>query len=238
MTLLTCCQDAAIELSLEQPGVIIGNTDINVQRLLRAAQRTGKELVTRAAWSVLRVQQPFTAAAGEDQPGIIPADFARLIPETFWDLTNKRLINGGVTPARWQSLRASAVSGTWPRWFILRGTTVTIYPGMSGGESMVFEYVSSHFCASAAGATQATWQADTDVGRLNEELITLGIIAYYRLITGLPNLDQMNEFEDRLVQEVDNDNPRSGVLAAGDIFAGSRAWDGQPAPDGGSGWAY
>jgi hypothetical protein len=233
MTLLAICQDAAIEIGgFDVPNTIVGNTDINARRLLRAAQRVGSDLVTRAAWSVLRTQATFTAVPGEAQPGTVPSDFDRMIPETLWDRTNRMLIAGPVPSARWQSLTA-----TWPgngpdRWFTLRGTAIAIFPGMQGGEAMAYEYVSRNFCETAAGIDQPRWSADTDVERLPSEVFTLGVVAFFLQAQGLPYADQMAAYEARVVRSLANDDPASGVLSSGDLFGGQRNWTGTPS----AGW--
>lgn len=232
MTLLTIIQDAALECDMEPPATVIGNTaDIIAQKMLRAAQRTGLDLVKRSFWGELRNVATFTATATEVQANVVPADFDRMIPETFWDRTNRRLISGPVVAARWQSLVATQQPGTDARWFTLRGGNVLIYPTMQGGESMAFEYASKNFCQSTGGVAQARWTADSDTGRLSEELFTLGVIANFQKAEGLPWADSYREYEARIETEVSADQPRVAILSAGDLFGGRRAWGGAPAGD-------
>lgn len=235
MTLLAIVRDAANEVGVNIPATIIGNTDPAAEKLLRFATRVGSDLVTRGTWQVLRTQATFTAIPGEAQPSVVPADLSRVVAETLWDRTNQRLIAGPIPGAQWQSLAATQPAGSWPRWWTLRGGDAYIFPAMQGGESMAFEYVSRNFCASSGGTPQAAWLADTDVPVLPQELFTLGVIAFYLRSEGLPYADAMRDYEMRLISEAQNDMPASGVLSAGDIFGGRRAWPGAPAADGGSG---
>ena len=151
MSLKTIIEDASVECGVAEPSIVVGNPDIVVRKMLRAANRVGLDLVKRAPWGVLRRVGNFTAVAGQEQPGFLPADFDRLIAETLWDRTNRRLIAGSADAARWQSL-AATVRGTLSGYFTLRGTALTLYPAAQGGESMWFEYVSRNFAVSAAGA--------------------------------------------------------------------------------------
>ncbi len=227
MTLKTIIEDASVECGVAEPSIVVGNPDIVVRKMLRAANRVGLDLVKRAPWGVLRKVGNFTAVAGQEQPGFLPADFDRLIAETLWDRTNRRLIAGSVDSARWQSLAAS-VRGTLSGWFTLRGTVLTLYPAAVGGESMWFEYVSRNFCTDAGGNGLARWNADTDLPALPEELFTLGVTAHWLKGEGLPWQAAMAEYEARVAREIEADNPNTVVLTAGDLFAGTRHWTGEP----------
>lgn len=232
MTLLTICQDAAVEIGgFAVPNVIVGNTVVNAQRLLRAAHRVGSDLTARGDWSVMRAGRTFTAVPGEAQPNAVPATFSRLIPETMWDRTNVWNIAGPIPPPRFESLAATYPSDSPPRWFTLTGRSLSFFPAFAGGETVAFQYVTGQFCESATGTLQTRWQADSDVGRISEELMTLGVVAFFLMAQGLPYAAQMAAYEARMTQELANDNPTSGVIAAGDIFAGAgaRNWDGAPA---------
>lgn len=232
MTLLSIIQDASDEVGITRPSAIITNADTAIAKMLRMAKRVGLDLAKRGTWTALRSEVTFTATAAETQASIIPADFDRFIPEAFWDRTSRRLISGPLSAVEWQSMMASA-SQDWSRFYTLRGGAVLISPTMAGGESMAFEYMSRNYCQSAGGVAQATWQADTDTGRLSEELFTLGVIAFYLRAEGQPHTEQMQDYEAMFSREHDADWPDSGVLLAGDIFGERRARDGAPAADGG-----
>lgn len=227
MSLLTIIADASVECGVEEPSIVISNPDIIVRKMLRAANKVGLDLVKRAPWGALRRVGNFTAVAGQEQTGFAPADFDRLIAETLWDRTNRRLIAGSADAARWQSL-AATVRGTLAGYFTLRGTALTLYPAAQGGEAMYFEYMSRNFALTAAGAGVARWTADTDTGALSEEMFTLGVVAHWLKGEGLPWEAAMAEYEARVMREMQADDPRAVVLTAGDLFAGTRHWTGDP----------
>lgn len=242
MTLLSIAQDAATELGLDgQPVVIVGNANVEVQRLLRFCNRVSRDLAQRAPWQVLRKQRSFTATATEAQANAIPSDFARFYPETFFDQTNYRVISGPVDPVEYDSRKIAAqfYSGTGiERWFTRRGNDLLVTPAPAGGETYTFDYQSNAFCQSATGTPQSQWLADTDTALLDEELITLGVIARYLEADGLPSQAATAAYERRFAQVFSNDAPNGRVLAAGDIFAGSRRGTGEPSglPGAGRWW--
>lgn len=233
MTLLTICQDAADELNSVRPATVIGNTMPDVLKLLRYANRVGSDLALRGTWQAMRVAVPFTAVAGETQPGVVPAVSARIIPESFWEVGARKLVSGPVPAAQWQSLTVTNIPGTY-RWWTQRGNALLLFPAPTGGEAFRFEYRSRAYCESAAAVAQTRWLADADVGRFSEELFTLGIIALVAEGEGLAFAPAARvDFERRFAREAASDMPRDRILATGDIFKGPRHGTGEPAPDGG-----
>ena len=243
MSLLSICKDAADEIGLDnRPVTIIGNTAVDVLRLLRFAQRVGSDLASRAPWQALRLQQSFTATATEVQANAVPVTFQRFIPETAWDATNDMALTGPVDPVEYQSRKnALGTAGyTGPmRWFTRRGNDFLVWPIPVGGETYLYEYQSGAFCQSAAGTPQNEWLADTDTGRVSEELITLGVIARFLAADGQPSQQAEMAYRERLNTEISNDAPTARVMMAGDIFGGGRHFSGEPGASGGNrGWWY
>ena len=243
MSLLDICQNAADEIGLDaRPVSVVGSTIVEVQRLLRFAQRVGSDLATRAPWQALRDVQTFTAVASETQSNAVPAAFQRFSPETVWDVTNGVSITGPIDPVEYQSRKTDITTAgfTGPmRWFTRRGNDFLVWPMPVGGETYRFEYQSGAFCQSAAGVPRTEWLADTDTGRISEELITLGVIARYLAADGQPSAQAEMAYRERMITEIRNDAPAAGVLAAGDIFGTGRRFTGEPGSSGSRyGWWY
>jgi hypothetical protein len=175
MTLLSIVQDAVDEVGVGPIATVAGNQDPLALKLLRLVNKGGKALMKSAVWQVLRKERTFTSIAGLEQTGTLPADFDRFVPETFWDRTNVKLISGPVSAVEWQGMVANDYAGEQTK-FIYRGDSVSIIPSYSAGVSLAFEYVSKNWCEDSGGSGQTAFAADTDVGILDEELLTLSLI--------------------------------------------------------------
>lgn len=232
MTLLSIIQDATDEIGLDRPSTVVANPASEIVDLLRYARRVGSDLVTRADWQALRKEQTFTGVAGEAQANAIPADFARMIPETFWDRTNIRLVTFPIQASQWQSLKATLYSGPDLR-ATRRGNAVLFIPPLVGGEALSYEYLTANYCTSNVGVGQSSWAADTDLPVLPRELFVLGVAALYSAAKGLDQKAALLQraYELRIVTEIGNDQPNARVLSAGDIFGGGRRFGGAPAAD-------
>lgn len=231
MTLLSIVNDAQDEVGVDRTPTVAGNADPLAQKFLRLVNKVGTKLMKVAAWQDLRKEQTFTAVAGAAQANILPDDFDRFVPETFWNRTDIELITGPVSATEWQSLKANSYAGT--RKYILRGGAVSIIPDMDGGETLAFEYVSNEWCQDSGGTGQTYFQGDTDTGVLDEELLTLALIYEYLDSEGMPTNKAALNFEAYSKTLLGNDQPKVPILAAADIFGG-RHFTGDP----GAGGAY
>lgn len=226
MTLLTIAQAVSDEVNVTRPTSVSDGSTEEALRILRYANKCGRKLMKAFPWQALRSEQTFTAIAGSEQTAILPSDFDRFMAETFWDRTNKLLVTGPVSPVEWQSLKVSSYTGA-PR-FAWRGDAVLLIPDMLGGEALAFEYVSKNWAQSSAGDAQASFTADDDTARIDEELLTLGTIYEYLAGEDLPfqkaRMDYMEFFE----RVTGNERADANILLAGDIFGGGRHFGGAP----------
>lgn len=233
MSLLTICQDAAVELQIDRPDAVAGQIGIDQRRLFRYANRVGIKLMRGYHWQILRREHTFTALAGSEQTGILPSDFDRLVPEAFFDRTNRHLVTGPISAVQWQGLKANGYVAP-ERKFTLRNDIVYAIPDFDGGESLAFEYITDEWCQSSGGTGQTKFAADTDVARIDEELITLSVVYLYNWSQGLPFEGNMAAANECLNDLVRNDEPSAGVLSVADIFgdSSSRHFTGEPAVSG------
>lgn len=229
MTLKTICDAIADEVGIDRLATVVGNTSPGAYTLLRLVNKVGTALMKAYPWQDLRTEQTFTALGQEVQTSILPSDFDRFVPETFWDRTGQYLVSGPVSPTEWNSLKARAYASTTNRKFILRGGSVSVIPAFSGGESLAFEYISQNWCQDSGGTGQTAFAADTDTGVLDEELITLAGIAAYLKSEGLPVAVALGDLDEYANRITGNDNASNPILVAADIFSGGRHFDGVPA---------
>lgn len=217
-TLIEIGRAVADKVQLDRPLSLAGATDPGAQRLLQLAQEAGDEIARAFPWQALRRERLFSALPQEAQDGILPADFDRFVPETFWDRSHAGLLSGPVSPAIWNVLKARGHAGA--RLFALRGNAVLVIPPPAGGEAYAFEYVSRHWCASAAGAGQAAWAADDDIAAIDGDLIQFHMTAAFLDGEGQPAGLALQRYRNRLATLIANDQGAVELLGAGDVFGG------------------
>ncbi len=232
MSLLTIAQAVFDEIQLEQQSTIAGNGNVAARRLLRYANSVGQQIARDGNWRALRFEHTFNATAAELQANALPADFERFVPGTFYNRTTNEYVVGPIGADEWQSIKAQGDTSSEPR-FIHRQNEVRMTPTPTAGDDMAFEYMSSHWCQDTSGTGQTAFAADTDTARIDEELLIMRIASVWLTSEGLPAGGQEDRYRQRMRDLSSQDQARRRVMPAGDIFGGSRHWNGQP-PSGGS----
>ena len=202
MTLLTIVQNSCDIIGLTRPSVVIASQDQNVRTLLALAQVEGRELLDRYSWPATQIEKTHTSLAAELQ-GVMTTlapGFSYITSGTFWDRTLTQPLTGPLSPIEWQALKARTATGPYPS-YRLFGGKLYAYPAPAAGNTWVFEYQSTYFCQSSAGANQSAWAVDTDVGVLDENLMELGIIWRFKKKNGLDYSEDFRSYEQKLANE-------------------------------------
>ncbi len=161
--------------------------------------------------SVVTLSQPATSTGtgtftfGQSDYAL-PSDFQRVIDNTIWDRSRFWAMRGPQSPQQWQLYKSSVIGrASIQRRFRFREISgaqhFSIDPvPTDNGSALVFEYVSNAWCKSSAGTKQTTWEADTDIGILDEYLIQLGVRWRMLRRLGFSYMEERDEY-DREVQK-------------------------------------
>lgn len=203
MSLLTLVQDVFMEVGIAQtrPNAVITSTDANVLQLLALANTTGEALMKRYAWQELMVNSTFTATGTIAQGSVgfvFGADYDRLVPQTFWDRSQRIPIDGPVTTQQFQADQSNLVAGP-PYYFFIFGNQVCIGPtALNAGDTCSVFYISQDWCQSSAGVNQSSFQADDDVTRIPERLFRLDLIWRWKRAKGLSYAEELATAEEQI----------------------------------------
>lgn len=204
MTLLTVVSNACDRIGITRPTSAYASTDQQITQLAGLAQQEGIELAKRHTWQVLTTEKTFTSIAAESQTGAIPTDFDRIIDDSFYNRTRTWRVKGPLTPQQWQ-FHKGVVATTIIEAFRIRGNAILITPTPAAGETYAYEYVSKNWCESSGGTDQAAWAADTDVGLLPEELMTLGVIWRWQKAKSLDYGESFDTYERQVAIAISRD---------------------------------
>lgn len=223
MSLLTMIQEVTEDLGITIPTSIIGNSSSDIKQLLALANREGRDLASRYQWSSLVRENTFTFLTQKDQGAIngtvvADSDVDYIINDTIWDRTQSVPVCGPMSPILRQAHEAFSVAGPYARYYI-RGKNLffDVIPAANTG---AFEYKSTWWCESSGGSGQASWVADTDVGRLNEGLMGLGITWRWLRRKGFDYAEEMRTYESRILDAMAQDGTKRTLSL--DYSSGSR----------------
>lgn len=171
-------------------------------QLRRLAQKSGDELLRQYDWMLLRKEQTVTLVDGTASYEVA-ADWARLIPGTWWDRTQQWALIGPMTPQEWQYRKSGIVTVGPRRRFRMMPSTAVVPPTKrmfldptpgadDAGATIVYEYISNRWIASN-GVAVSQWALDADTSLIDEDCITAEIIWRYKRARGLEYADEQAE---------------------------------------------
>jgi hypothetical protein len=210
-SLLQICTEAIEDLSdFDIPTTIIGNEDPTAIALKRAALKTGRELAAKVKWQALVTEHTFATVASTASYAL-PTDYGQFSQVTFWDRTNDWELLGPATPRIWQYLQSATVSAGVRYWYRVAGNFFQLYPTPTTVNTIVYEYYSRYYCATAAGTAKEDWTLDTDLCRLDAELFILGVVYYFKKSKGLPFAEDKADYLTGILDYQSNDTPKAPV---------------------------
>ena len=206
MTLLTMINEAQDVLSLPRSSVAITSTDSAVRQLVSLANEEGRSLSRHPhwAWEAITKEKTFTATATTTQTGAIESDFDRIINDTMMNRSAQRRVTGPLTPEEWQAQQALTTQLLTDAYRI-RGGDLLLIPTPTAGDTYAYEYLSKNWCETSGGAGNSSWQNDSDVGVLREDLMLLGIIWRYRKAKGYDYAEEFRTYQTEVEQAIMRD---------------------------------
>ena len=221
MSLLTLVQRAFKRVGLTEPTAAVSSTDENVIRMIELANEEGEELASRADWQALTREATHTTLAAESQglmTAIAGSDFSYIKNDTFWNRTKDRRWYP-VSDVDWQTMKATNITGP-VEYFRIRGGYLLAIPTPTAGETLAFEWVSKSWCETSGGTGQSAWAADSDVGRLDESLMLMGLVWRWKKAQGLEYAEDFRQYEIRVESAMQRDGAKPRINMAGTMVHG------------------
>lgn len=207
MSILSIVQSAAIRAGITPvPTAAVSSTNQDVQQLVLFAQDAGRELMERANWVNLDTAGTVTGD-GISTLFQLPQDWTRFSPSDKSPhgalVSSKRPLvplYGPINTEDLNLLKALPASTVLPVWRIIGGA-LEIWPALSLGELVTFNYYSSFWIMNAARTvSRATWQADDDFGLINEDTLMKGVVWRWKASKGLQYAEEFRAYEQSLAR--------------------------------------
>jgi hypothetical protein len=224
-TCLSIVQAITGRLSLTVPNQAVGNTDQQITTILALCNEEGQELAARHEWTGLQTESTFTTLAAENQGAMetIAPGLGYVINDTIWNRTLRRPVYGPKSAQGWQQNKAFAINGPWSN-FRIKGGSLFMYPTPVAGQTCVFEYTTRNWCSDSTGVTgREEWGADTDIPRLEWNLLVLGTIWRWKKLKGFEYAEDFNTYERRCMDAMGKDGSKDWLSLSNtkyDIFPG------------------
>lgn len=195
MTLLSIAQRVADAVGLPRPAAISGAQDQLARQLLALANEVIEDLAL-LDWPVLQTTAQFNTVVNQEAYSL-PADFREFVTETAYNATTYYNIRGSITPGEWQMNKQRLLQPTGRFKLRLMGDPLKIYivPAPQRVESIVYEYKSTSLVTTSTGTLTTLFTNDTDVPRINEEVVRKGLKWKIKHAKGLDYAEDFNDYE-------------------------------------------
>lgn len=225
MSLLTIVQNASAIIGIPVPSTVINNSDGNVTQMLALSNLEGIELNRNRNWQELSVIVTTTTIPQQDQglvTDVLGADYDRMVSGTPWDLSLIRELIGPMSATQWAAALAWSAAGPYFGFRIIKGH-LNIFPIPAADQNIYWEYTSKNWCSTADGVTwQDHWNADTDIGLLDETMMTYGLAVRYMSAKGLDYSEPLIRYQDCLGEREATDGGSPKVIS---LSQRSRYWN-------------
>lgn len=208
-SLLELVTDVVDDIGLPRITSVIGNTDPMARAMLRAANREGVELAGRHPWRKLKFDKTFTSVAALIQTSAVPADYDRIVQDTFWNRTQTRQVEGPLSEQEYAEILGRGTT-YFHQAHVMRGSDIVFVNIPTAGETMAYAYVSKYWVG-VSGSTTPTkekFSDDSDIPFLDDELMRLGMVWRYKKSKGLDYGEDFNAYEMRVAQLAGRDGGR------------------------------
>jgi hypothetical protein len=170
---------------MSAPDVVVSSSLRQWQEALQFANEVGEELARRVDWGQLQAQAPLIGD-GTNKIHALPALLSRL--NRGISVMAGTSIVRPLTRAEWS--RLPAIEGT-PRYYLLEGRAVTLWPYLGTGATAVLQYQSSAWCSNGL----AEFTSDMDASLIDEVLFVKALVVRWRRQKGMPYADEEAEYE-------------------------------------------
>ena len=185
MTLLSICTALANNVGMTAPDVVVTSPYRQWKEALQFANETGEELARRVDWGQLQNAATLTGD-GTNKVHALPSGFSRL--NRGISIMAGTAIVRPLTRAEWS--RLVPVEGV-PRYYLLEGSSVTLWPYLANGVTATAQYQSANWCSNGT----AEFTSDLHSSLIDEWLFAKALIVRWRRQKGMPYADEEAEFE-------------------------------------------
>lgn len=156
-TVLTLVQSFCREYALPVPTGLAGSSDGGALQMRELLQNVGETVWEATDWQECSRYFTWTSILGTDQGNVttlFTESFSKIVPNTFWDMTQRLQFEGPITPGVWSS--RLAMGGPNPRpAFRISNNRIELSASIAAGHTLSAQYISKNWVLNTGGARQS-----------------------------------------------------------------------------------
>lgn len=219
MSLLTMCQNVLAETGWPVPSTISNSGDGTAKQIFAIANTELRAISEALSWPHLEIEYPFSTVAGQSIY-LWPVGFRVLAQQSLFDKNEYYGLRGSTGLQFWELLKygrlASICSSSFRVVYPLGVAGIELTPAPTGVSEMVAVYYTNMYATNAQGQSVPQYAADTDVSKVPERYVELGVKWRFRRAKGLDFSAELAEYNATVQTQF------AKYLSQGEIAVGGR----------------
>lgn len=204
MSVLGKIQEVSSVIGLSRPTQVFSSTEREHIELQDCANEVRRQILERYEWQILKKRHTI-AGDGSSTAFNLPSDFNRMLKKArIWSTRIQTPYRQIMDLDEWEELdvrQYEFVVGVW----IIVGGQIQVKPAPAVGETLSFWYVGENIVTGSGSVLIPRFVEDTDVLRINEEILKLGIIWQWKANKGRAYAEDLETFETAIAKQIDLD---------------------------------
>jgi len=216
MSLLTICQNVCAVVGWPKPAAIAASSDATAQQLFGLANLELQRLSEKYNWPHLEVEYAFPTVAAQTLYAL-PADFRVLAENAVFDASEYYAVKGSQGLPYWQLLKYGKLGSlSRTRFRVQYPNQIELTPAPVNVRNMVSVYYTKNHAINNVGGAIPKYAVDSDVSRVPESLVELGLMWRFRRAKGLDYSAERAEYDDTVAAQY------AASISLGEIPVGGR----------------
>lgn len=199
MSLLSVCQNVLDIVGWDSFSTISASTDKTARQIKALANQELINLGKRFDWRMLVKDHTFSTVIGQTQYDT-PEDFDKLIADSAYNTDEYYRIRSSMTERQWNAWRfglfGSISHERYRLEYVGGAAKFVLSPPPDQSESLVFWYKSVNYARDNSGALKRTYEIDSDVAVIPENVIEAGLLWRFRRAKGLDYSAELAEYNE------------------------------------------
>lgn len=219
-TLLSVVSDFCARSGYSIPQAIVSISDPAAIQYKSLLEAVGKEITTRWLMQAQKRTATWTVtAATEDQGSLYERtgdDFESIRKDTIYNLTLRRPVFGPISDEDYQIYRAVVNLGPFQR-LRIAADRISILPAPAVGQQISFIWRSKNWIRRQSNGTLTDrFSADQDTILFDDELMILGLKAFFKREKGLSYAEDLRAFEAMAADKTSRDGVKPTLSLSGE----------------------
>lgn len=218
MSLYSICKSVLAQTGWTVFNTIAANSDATAVQIKELANEELRQLSKRYDWLETEVEYSFNTVVGQ-HIYLLPEDYRRSKPGSMFNAVQYYTVRGSVEQQEWNYRRHGLYASLDRQHYKLKfnGTryAIELAAPPSSVEELLFVYQTKEFAVDDAGFSKLEYEADTDVAKIPEDLVKLGLKWRFREAKGMDFSAALAEYNTTINQQFAQSKDRAEIPVGG-----------------------